>query len=106
MKLFGQFVEGTDSWLSLSLMRTQEDLNGVKVPRPTDQRYSIALFFTDYFPNIPRLKFSLKGIISDGLPTTAPHLTRADSYTSVVLNLLTAQYANSDTTITNVSSRK
>ena len=80
MKLFGQFVEGTDSWLSLSLMKTQEDLNGVKVPRPTDQRYSIALFFTDYFPNIPRLKFSLKGVISDGLPTTAPHLTRADSY--------------------------
>ena len=80
MKLFGQFVEGTDSWLSLSLMKTQEDLNGVKVPRPTDQRYSVALFFTDYFPNVPRLKFSLKGIVSDGLPTTAPHLTRADSY--------------------------
>ena len=80
MKLFGQFVEGTDSWLSFSIMKTQEDLNGVKVPRPTDQRYSVALFFTDYFPNIPRLKFSLKGIVSDGLPTTAPHLTRADSY--------------------------
>lgn len=80
MKLFGQFVEGTDSWLSFSLMKTQEDLNGVKVPRPTDQRYSVALFFTDYFPNNPRLKFSLKGVISDGLPTTAPHLTRADSY--------------------------
>ena len=80
MKLFGQFVEGTDSWLSFSLMKTQEDLNGVKVPRPTDQRYSVALFFTDYFPNNPRFKFSLKGIISDGLPTTAPHLTRADSY--------------------------
>ena len=80
LKLFGQFVEGTDSWISFSLMKTQEDLNGVKVPRPTDQRYSFALFFTDYFPSIPRLKFSLKGILSDGLPTTAPHLTRADSY--------------------------
>ncbi len=80
MKLFGQFVEGTDSWISFSLMKTQEELNGVKVPRPTDQRYSFAIFFTDYFPNIPRLKFSLKGILSDGLPTTAPHLTRADSY--------------------------
>jgi len=79
-KLFGQFVEGTDSWLSLSLMKTQEDLDGVKVPRPTDQRYSIALFFTDYFPNWPRLKFSLKGILSDGLPTTAPHMTRAQAY--------------------------
>ena len=79
-KFFGQFVEGTDSWLSFSLMKTQEDLNGVKVPRPTDQRYSVALFFTDYFPKIPRLKFSLKGILSDGLPTTAPHSTRNQGY--------------------------
>jgi len=80
MKLFGQFVEGTDSWLSVSLMKTREDMNGVKVPRPTDQRYSLALFFTDYFPNWPRLKFSLKGVLSDGLPTTAPHWSRADGY--------------------------
>ena len=80
MKLFGQFVEGTDSWLSFSLMKTQETLNGVKVPRPTDQRYSVAVFFTDYFPAVPRLKFSLKGIISDGLPTTAPRMTRDQAY--------------------------
>ena len=80
MKFFGQFVEGSDSWISFSLMKTQEDIDGVKVPRPTDQRYSIGLFFTDYFPKIPRLKFSLKGILSDGLPTTAPHSTRNQGY--------------------------
>ena len=80
MKIFGQFVEGTDSWISFSLMKTQENLNGVKVPRPTDQRYSIALFFTDYFPKWPRLKFSLKGVLSDGLPTTAPLMTRDKGY--------------------------
>jgi hypothetical protein len=80
MKLFGQFVEGTDSWISLSLMKTQENLHGVKVPRPTDQRYSIALFFTDYFPNNPKFKFSLKGILSDGLPTTSPRMTRDVAY--------------------------
>ena len=80
MKLFGQFVPGTDSWISFSLMKTNENLNGVNVPRPTDQRYSLALFFTDYFPKFPKLKFSLRGILSDGLPTTAPHLTRDKSY--------------------------
>ena len=79
-KFFGQFVEGTDSWLSFSLMKTQEDLNGVKVPRPTDQRYSVALFFTDYFPKFPKMKFSLKAIFSDGLPTTSPRTTRDVSY--------------------------
>lgn len=80
MKLFGQFVEGTDSWVSLSFMKTSENLHGVKVPLPTGQRYSMALFFTDYFPNNPRFKFSLKGVLSDGLPTTAPNRTRADGY--------------------------
>ncbi len=80
LKLFGQFVPGTDSWVSFSLMKTQEDLNGVKVPRPTDQRYSFALYFTDYFPKIPKLKFSLRGIFSDGLPTTAPRGSRDKGY--------------------------
>ena len=79
-KFFGQFVEGTDSWISFSLMKTQEELNGVKVPRPTDQRYSFALFFTDYFPKFPKMKFSLKAIFSDGLPTTSPRTTRDVSY--------------------------
>lgn len=80
MKLFGQFVPGTDSWISFSLMKTNEKLNGVNVPRPTDQRYSLGLFFTDYFPKFPKLKFSLRGILSDGLPTTAPHSSRDKGY--------------------------
>lgn len=79
-KLFGQFVPGTDSWVSFSLMNTQENLNGVKVPRPTDRRYSFALYFTDYFPKIPKLKFSLRGIFSDGLPVTPPRSTRDNGY--------------------------
>lgn len=80
MKLFGQFVPGSDSWISLSLMKTSEDLNGVKVPRPTDRRYNLAIYFTDYFPKWPRLKFSLRGIFSDGLPVTAPRSTRDKAY--------------------------
>ena len=79
-KLFGQFVPGTDSWFSFSLMKTQENLNGVKVPRPTDQRYSFGVFFNDYFPKFPKLKFSLKGIISDGFPMTPPQVSRDVSY--------------------------
>lgn len=76
MKLFGQFVPGSDSWISISLMNTSQTLNGVKVPLPSDRRYSFALFFTDYFPKFPRLKFNLRGIFSDGLPVTAPRSTR------------------------------
>lgn len=80
MKLFGQFVPGSDSWISLSFMKTQEETDGVKAPRPTDSRYGVGLFFTDYFPKLPRLKFSLKAIFSDGLPTTAPQGSRAKGY--------------------------
>ena len=61
-------------------MKTQETLHGKKVPRPTDQRYSLAMFFTDYFPKFPKLKFSLRGIFSDGLPTTAPRGSRDKGY--------------------------
>lgn len=80
LKLFGQFVPGSDSWISASIMKTQEDLNGVKVPRPNDRRYGFALYFTDYFPKIPKLKFSLRGIFNDGLPQTAPRSTRDKDY--------------------------
>ncbi len=80
LKLFGQFVPGSDSWVSFSLMKTQEKLKGVNVPRPTDQRYSFALFFTDFFPNVPKLKFNLRGIFSDGLPMTAPRGSRDKGY--------------------------
>lgn len=80
MKLFGQFVEGSDSWISFSLMNTAQILNGVKTPLPSDQRYSLALFFTDYFPKFPKLKFALRGIFSDGLTMTAPHVVRSHSY--------------------------
>lgn len=80
LKLFGQFVPGSDSWLSVSLMKSGETLRGVKVPRPNDRRYNIALFFTDYFPKFPKLKFSLRGILSDGLPAIASHSSRDKGY--------------------------
>lgn len=73
MKLYGEFVPGTDSWLSLSLMKTQMKLNGRTIPLPTDQRYAVNLFFTDYFPGTERWKMSLKLIFADGLPFSAPH---------------------------------
>lgn len=79
-KLFGQFVPGSDSWITFSLMKTQQDLNGKKVPLPSDQRYSFGIYFTDYFPKFPKLKFSLRGVLSDGLTMTAPHVDRDKSY--------------------------
>ena len=73
LKLYGEFVPGTDSWISLSVMDTRMKLNGKSIPLPTDQRYSLNLFFTDYFPGTDRWKMSLKLAFADGLPFSAPH---------------------------------
>lgn len=73
LKLYGEFVPGTDSWVSLSLMNTRININGKSIPMPTDQRYSLNLFFTDYFPGTDRWRMSLKLAFADGLPFGAPH---------------------------------
>ena len=72
MKLFGEFVEGTDSWISLSLNRSREDFAGLKTSRPTEQRYSIGMFFSDFWPGNDSYKVSLRGVMNDGLPTYSP----------------------------------
>lgn len=79
-KLFGQFVPGSDSWLSIGVLDSKEKLRGVSVPGPNDRRYNISLFFTDFFPKIPGLKVSLRGIFMDGLPQSSPHSTRDKGY--------------------------
>ena len=73
LKLFGEFVPGTDSWLALSVMNTKMKLNGRSIPLPTDQRFSVNLYFTDFFPGTTRWKMSLKLAYADGLPFSAPH---------------------------------
>lgn len=72
-KLYGEFVPGTDSWISFSLMKAQMNLNGKSIPQPTDQRYNINFFFTDYFPGTTKWKLTLKACFADGLPFGPPH---------------------------------
>ena len=73
LKLFGEFVPGTDSWLTFSLMKAQMKMGGTSFPQPNDQLYSINLHFTDYFPGTDRWKMTLRLAFADGLPFGAPH---------------------------------
>ena len=76
LKLFGEFVPGTDSWITFSLMKTGQKMDGGDgeyFPLPTDQRYAINLHFTDYFPRTDRWKMTLRLAFADGLPFGAPH---------------------------------
>lgn len=94
VKLFGEFVPGTDSWISFSWMRSRENILNDSysvysnkgnylgevfpgyIPRPNEQRYNISLFFQDYFPNHPEYRFHVKLVWSDGLPFGAPRSER------------------------------
>lgn len=102
LKLYGEFVPGTDSWVTFSLMSTKQKINGKQVPTPTDQRYAINLHFTDYFPGTERWKMTLSLAFADGLPFGAPHKGleyqnfRAPAYKRVDVGLSYRAYDNDD----------
>lgn len=81
VKFFGEFVPGTDSWISFSLMKAEQTIRDmVTVPMPNSQGYNVSLFFQDYFPGYKRVKLNLKGVLSGGLPVTAPRTGYEDGY--------------------------
>lgn len=73
LKIYGEFVPGTDSWLTFSLMSTRQKFGNNWIPMPTDQRWSVNLHFTDYFPGTERWRMTLRMAFADGLPFGAPH---------------------------------
>ena len=78
-KIFGEFVLDVDSWISLSLLTTRENIEGDGngyIPRPTDRRLNASVFFQDYFPNNPNYKMQLSLSYGSGLPFGAPNSER------------------------------
>jgi hypothetical protein len=76
MKINGEFVSGIQSWASLSLMQTKEDIAGDGhgyIPRPTDQLFNFSLFFQDYLPGNPTWKMHLAAFYGSRLPTGPPN---------------------------------
>ena len=102
LKLYGEFVPGTDSWVTFSLMSAKQKIGGHTIPMPTDQRYAINLHFTDYFPGTERWKMTLKLAFADGLPFGPPHKGleyqnfKAPAYKRVDIGLSYRAYDNDD----------
>jgi len=84
-RLHGEFVKGTDSYISVSVMSTQEDLKDDSyidadsqvvypgmIPRPTDQRVKFAMYFEDYIPRLETFRMHLNLIVATGLPFGPP----------------------------------
>lgn len=95
-KVNGEFVKGTESWLSMSLMKTMEDLDndyytlsnedgGVDtiypgyLRRPTDQRFNFAVYFHDYLPNNPTWQAHLNLLFGTGFSFGPPNAQRYQS---------------------------
>ena len=76
-RVHGEFVRGAESWASLSFLKTEEYFEGSWIPRPTDQRMNLAIFFQDYIPNFPTWKMNLTLMYGTGLPFGPPDSPRS-----------------------------
>jgi hypothetical protein len=93
-RLYGDIVKDAESWVSIGLMKTQEDVlddyiqyykrdgsdsvrtNPGYIPRPTDSRLSFGLFFSDYLPRNKNFKVHINGLYGTGLPFGPPDNNR------------------------------
>ncbi len=76
LRINGDFVPGLESWASVSLMKTQEDLLGDGLgwlSRPTDQRLNFKIFLQDYLPRFPWWRMSLSFLYGTRVPVTSPN---------------------------------
>ena len=79
LRLNGAFVPGTESWVSLGYLKTEENIDDRGyISRPTDQRLKVGILFQDYVPNIPKLKMYLNLVYNTGVPGGSPN--NADPY--------------------------
>lgn len=87
LRVNGEFVKGVESWASLSVMQTQEKINGATdifgnpispsyIPRPTDQRVNFAIYFQDYLVGNPKIRMNLNLVYGSGLPFGVPDRNR------------------------------
>ncbi len=81
VKLNGEFVKGTESWISFSLMHARENIENDaygSFPLPTDQWVNFNLYFQDYIPGLPSWKFFLNLTYGSPLPYNYPNPDRYD----------------------------
>ena len=74
-RLNWEYVPNNESWVSLSLMKTQEDIIGDSkgyIARPSDQRFNVSMYLQDYLPGNSSYKMHLTLIYAGGLPVWVP----------------------------------
>lgn len=81
-RINGEFVKTVESWFSLSVMQTKENIEGDKdylgnergyILRPTNQTVTAQIVFQDYLPKNPTIKANLALVYGSGLPFGPPN---------------------------------
>ncbi|MEP5612405.1 MAG: TonB-dependent receptor [Cyclobacteriaceae bacterium] len=75
-RLNGEFIRGSQSWFSLGILNTREDLeqdNKNYIRRPSDQRVNLAFYFEDHMPNDPSVRVYVNSIFGSGYPLGPPN---------------------------------
>ncbi|MBN4082935.1 TonB-dependent receptor [bacterium AH-315-A23] len=81
LRLNGEFVPGTESWMSIGFLKTEENSNNRGyISRPTDQRFKFGMLFQDYVPTIPNIKMYLNLVFNTGVPGGSPSYTDPYEY--------------------------
>lgn len=93
-KVSGEFVKDLESWFTLSVMSTKEDVKGdfevmrnsngdstgiripSYIPRPSDQLVNFSIFFQDKLIKDPSNKVHLNLVFGSGLPVGPPDFNR------------------------------
>lgn len=95
-RINGEFIPGTQSWFSLGILNTQEDIaedDKEFIRRPTDQRINLAFYFEDHLPNDPTMRVYVNTVFGSGYPLGPPNEINArnifsgDEYYRVDLGL-------------------
>ena len=76
LRLGGEFIRGSESWFSLGVLSTREDVEGdgkAYIRRPTDQRVTLGVFFQDHLPKNPSARMYLNLVVGTGLPFGPPN---------------------------------
>lgn len=95
MRLYGELVKDAESWISLGIMNTKEDIKGDTykdytlnefnepvdsvtkekgwVRRPTDRRITFGMFFQDYLATNKNFKMYLNLLYGSNLPYNIPN---------------------------------
>lgn len=71
LKLNGRLTGEAESWLTLSLMQTREDIDGDGhgyIPRPSDQRLQFSMMLQDHIPVHKSFTAMLNMLFGTGLP--------------------------------------